>query len=425
MGRSSCPRTGDSNLQLGCLGIDVRRELGIDAQAGRQGLQERLLLARMGLDRDARGRVDLQRHLGLGAGARDQVLDRGGVGDLVTQELRRLGAQTHLVEATEDLLLFGLIDLTVGGGRRDHGPHVEQRMIAGLCLRLEAGTAGRGRVQRLARCHRGLALRVVLIGLVGEAADQHETAELGRVDGKATSGLRADDETTERADHGTGAELVVGQHLLELLDRFLRALPARHLPQEIVDLLAGADGFVDPARAFAGALLGLSEDLAEHVAHATQAAAGGPALPGLSSSGLAEDLRENVTNATTGPAGLRWRVLALLLTAALTELAQDIGEAAAGIWRGRLRRSGFRATSHDRVEKNLGIKHRKAPLSRARRPHAGGLAPCSYHNRSRPAAGSQLLWSLAALASGELASHGARHGAGTGGMQSTDARASR
>ena len=64
---------------------------------------------------------------------------------------------------------------------------------------LAAGASSEGRLG-LPTCQRRLALLVVLPGLVGEAADQGEAAELGGVDGKSAPGLAAEEQRGEAAE---------------------------------------------------------------------------------------------------------------------------------------------------------------------------------------------------------------------------------
>ena len=77
-------------------------------------------------------------------------------------------------------------------------------MIRRLRLGLEArsGWGGWGRQLRVRPPWSGLALGVILVGLVGEAADQHEAPELGGIEGKAAAGLGAEQDGAEPSRRG-------------------------------------------------------------------------------------------------------------------------------------------------------------------------------------------------------------------------------
>jgi hypothetical protein len=78
------------------------------------------------------------------------------------------------------------------------------------------------------------ALLVVLVGLVGETADEGEAADLDGAAGQGAAGLRAEDERAKAAERRGGAALVVGDEFAELSHQLLRCLAGR-----LLDGLAG------------------------------------------------------------------------------------------------------------------------------------------------------------------------------------------
>src|SRR5690606_15921072 len=92
-------------------------------------------------------------------------------------------SQARKAELGADLLPFFLIDAAVGLGGGDHGAHQHQREF-GLALRrlrrMETGISRWRQQFGLARnrsARRRLAVLVILIGLVGEAANRRQPAE--------------------------------------------------------------------------------------------------------------------------------------------------------------------------------------------------------------------------------------------------------
>ena len=67
-------------------------------------------------------------------------------------------------------------------------------------------------------------LLVILIGLVGEAADQRETAEPGGAARKRAAGACAEDQCAEAAERRAGSQLVAGDQVLQLGDEFVERL---------------------------------------------------------------------------------------------------------------------------------------------------------------------------------------------------------
>ena len=105
-----------------------------------------------------------------------------------------------------------------------------------------------------------MALGVILVGLVGEAADQHEAPEFSGVEGKAAAGLGAEQDGAEPSRRSPGGGLVLRDQFLDLGNDFGRVLPG-DLADHVVDLITGAGRLVDSARTLANARGGLAEDL--------------------------------------------------------------------------------------------------------------------------------------------------------------------
>ena len=179
----------------------------------------------------------------------------------------RLLFEAGFLQATEDRAALFRIDMAVGGGRRDHGADEDEGRGLGRGLRLEAG-AGRRRQYFLLGCvEQRLAGLIVLVGLVGEAADQGEAAELGCGAGDRAARAGAEDERAETAEHGGGQRRVAGEHALGLLDELVRR-PAAGDPAEC---FAGALLHAGLARRVAKALRRLGQDLSGQAADPARA----------------------------------------------------------------------------------------------------------------------------------------------------------
>ena len=124
-------------------GVDVRHELALEAQFAREIGEKRALALGIGIDGDARGRIDLQRLLARADGG-GEIGGARRVPELVLEECLGLRVEPGLPQALDDARLLGLIDAAIGGGRRDHGADVEHCALVGDGLRLEAGAFGRG-----------------------------------------------------------------------------------------------------------------------------------------------------------------------------------------------------------------------------------------------------------------------------------------
>ena len=162
------------------------------------------------------------------------------------------------------------VDASVGGGRGDHGTNEQGCILVGDGGRLESGARGCGEqrlLRRLPAREHGLALLVVLVGLVGEAADQRQPAELDGTGRERPAGSRAEQDGSEAAQRCAGAELVVGDQVADLLHQLLRRL-AGGAPERIARVSGGAGGIIDAARTLAHALRRLSQYLAEDVGNA-------------------------------------------------------------------------------------------------------------------------------------------------------------
>src|SRR5690606_34015345 len=108
---------------------------------------------------------------------------------LVGQELLGRSVDASLLQAAENLLLLGAVDAAVGSGSGDHSADIERRALVADRLRLKAGArwGGLGHEAAVGGCR--ASFRVIAIGVIGEAADQRERAELGRLRRDLTSGL--------------------------------------------------------------------------------------------------------------------------------------------------------------------------------------------------------------------------------------------
>src|SRR5690606_15977539 len=105
------------------------------------------------------------------------------IGKLVLKELRGIGAKAGYLQLVHDAGALCLVDMTIGARRGDHGAHQNEGEVGAYRLGMETGI-GRRRQEfgrpALSGLDRVLASLVILVGLVTEAGDGCETAELQR-----------------------------------------------------------------------------------------------------------------------------------------------------------------------------------------------------------------------------------------------------
>ena len=231
--------------------------------------------SRVDVNREARRGVDFRCLLGRRAGL-GQLVDGCRLCELAGKELACVGVEVVLAEAAQDLLLLGRVDAAIRGRCGDHGAQQQRCLIVGGGVGLEARAAGRGeqglRRSGLGTRQRRLSLLVVLVRLVGKAADQRQAAELDGAASQRAAGAGAEDQRAEPAERCAGAQLVVGDQLLDLRHQLLRRA-AGHLARGLAHAIGRAGGLVDAAGAFAHAGFRLPEHLAEDVDDAALAAA--------------------------------------------------------------------------------------------------------------------------------------------------------
>ncbi len=201
-------------------GVDLASEAGIDAQGGAQFGEEAGFGGVVAVDGDAGGGVDLQGFCGRGDGGGEGGR-RGGIAKLVLEEGLGFGAGGGATGGFDDAGVFAVVDAAVGGGRGDHGLDDEHGGVVGDRGGFEAGAGGGLGGGVLRAGDEGLAGLMVLVGLVGEAADEGERAELDGAGGDAAAGLGAEQDCTETAKHRAGAQLVVGDQVLHLRDHLV------------------------------------------------------------------------------------------------------------------------------------------------------------------------------------------------------------
>ena len=140
-----------------------------------------MLLLAVHIDGNASSRVNLHRFLWRG-NSRRQILDRRRVVDFLGQELLSGIVDASLLQSAQDFLLLLGIDASIRCCGGDHGTDVEDSLFVRHGIGLKAGAARRRNQsllgRRLGAGERRQALLVVLIGLVGETADQREPAEV-------------------------------------------------------------------------------------------------------------------------------------------------------------------------------------------------------------------------------------------------------
>ena len=107
---------------------------------------------------------------------------------------------------------------------------------------------------------------MVLVGLVGKAADQRETAELRRRAGNRTPCRRTEEQGTETAEHRGCHGRIAAEHALGLLQQLVGRLAAGHLADNLGRLL------LQPclARGVLHALRRLAEHAADEAANSTR-----------------------------------------------------------------------------------------------------------------------------------------------------------
>jgi hypothetical protein len=111
--------------------------------------------------------------------------------------------------------------------------------------RLPAGTAGR--VRAAGRVEERLAPLEVLVGRVGEAADQGEAAELRRVHRHAARPARAEQDAGDPEQRRLGETRMAFHHLLGLAREVPHALTARGAPGHLIDPLTDPGRSLEPA----------------------------------------------------------------------------------------------------------------------------------------------------------------------------------
>ena len=165
---------------------------------------------------------------------------------------------------------------------------------------------------------------IVLVGLVREPADKGEGTDLGCAHRQPTTRLRAQDEPAQTAECCAGAQLIVGDKLLQLRHQVFGCLSGG-----LVERVAGAGGIADAASAFLGALRGLAQDLAEDVG---DPAAAGSALAAEALLQLAENVGQAAAAAVRARSSVGTRSDAARL--ARHEVAENVfqGIAAARGW---------------------------------------------------------------------------------------------
>jgi hypothetical protein len=110
----------------------------------------------------------------------------------------------------------------------------------------------------------GQALLVVLVGLVGKAADQGQAAELDGAARERPARAGAEDQSAQPAERRAGAELIARDQFLEPRDQLIGRL-SRGLADCIACASRGARHFVEPARAFSHPGRRLAKHLPERV----------------------------------------------------------------------------------------------------------------------------------------------------------------
>src|SRR5262249_15358230 len=141
----------------------------------------------------------------------------------------------------------------------------------GLSLEARAVRRGEQSLRRpgLGARQRRQSLLVVLVGLVGKAADQRETAKFDSAACQRAARARAEDQRAEPAERRTRAHLVVGDQLLDLRHQFLRRA-AGHLTDGVARTAGRTGRLVETAGAFAYARGSLAEHLTEDVCDAAR-----------------------------------------------------------------------------------------------------------------------------------------------------------
>src|SRR5690606_26431459 len=145
--------------------------------------------------------------------------------DLLSDEFLRIRAEPGLLQTSQNGSLFNSIDVAVGSRSGDH--RTDQFCCFGVRDRC-GGKSGAGR-RRFDSCllmvrYQGTAILVILVGLVGEAAYQSDSTNLGRVCGQGAPALGPEYECAKPAKCSACAQLVIGYQLTGSSHQFVGVL---------------------------------------------------------------------------------------------------------------------------------------------------------------------------------------------------------
>ncbi len=208
--------------------IDVLRQITVETKLRREINQERMLLLVIEIDRNTRGRENLDRFL-LRPHTGSKIRCGRRIVEFVGQEFFRLRVKTNLLEAAKDFLLLSLVDAAVSGSSGNHRADVKRRRFTRHRTHIEPRTLRSRDQARIGTCQQRTASLIILQGLVSQTTDQRETTDFCSACRNRPASFRAEHDRAETTRACSRSALIIRHPIFELRQNVFRRL-ARSRP---------------------------------------------------------------------------------------------------------------------------------------------------------------------------------------------------